>query len=169
VATSSDGPTITLRPYRSPDDAPATFAVFQAAVRQTAAALYDQEQIEAWAGPADADLTGWDVRRREAATVLAESDGEVVGFSDLRDDGLVDMLFVHPRAGGRGVARMLVEAVQADARSRGLTVLRTFASRSAKPAFERLGFTVVEYRPDNVARNGVVVPNYEMRCALTSA
>jgi putative acetyltransferase len=164
VATSGEPP-VTLRRYGAPDDADTTFAVFQAAVRQTAATVYDPQQIEAWAGPPHPDLTGWDARRRQAATLVAEADGRVVGFADLRDDGLVDMLFVHPGAGGRGVARRLVEAIQADARARGLTVLRTFASRSAKPAFERLGFTVVAYRPDNTAR-GVRVPNYEMRCDL---
>jgi len=163
--TSSE-PTVTLRQYRSPDDSTATFAVFQAAIRQTAAEHYDREQIEAWAGPPHPDLTSWDARRAQATTLVAEADGEIVGFADLRDDGVVDMLFVHPRAGGRGVARRLVEAVQAHARDRGLTELRTFASRSARPAFERFGFTVVAYRPDNTARGGVRVPNYEMRCDL---
>ena len=164
---NSSGTSVEIRPYVAPDDAAATFDVFQAAIRQTAAKFYDPQQIEAWAGPRDPDRAGWDARRRQAATLVAEDGGGIVGFADLRDDGLVDMLFVHPRAGGHGVARLLLEAVQADARARGLTVLRTFASRSAKPAFERLGFTVVTYRPDNTAR-GVLVPNYEMRCDLSA-
>ncbi|MGY4643578.1 N-acetyltransferase family protein [Cellulomonas sp. URHB0016] len=163
---SSDAPSVTLRTYGHPGDAQATFDVFQAAIRQTAAAVYDPQQIEAWAGPPNPDLTGWDHRRRQATTLVAEAGGAVVGFADLCEDGLVDMLFVHPRAGRQGVARLLVEAVKDDARARGMTVLRTFASRSAEPAFERLGFTVVTYRPDNTAPGGVVVPNYEMRCVL---
>nr|WP_255371682.1 GNAT family N-acetyltransferase [Cellulosimicrobium sp. CUA-896] len=110
-------------------------------------------------------MTGWDERRHGADTLVAELDGIVVGFSDLRPDGLVDMLFVDPRAGGRGVARALLTAVQADARARGIVELRTLASRSARPVFERLGFTVVAERPDNTVR-GVVVPNTEMRCRL---
>ncbi|OLT54638.1 hypothetical protein BJF88_07965 [Cellulosimicrobium sp. CUA-896] len=154
-----------MRPYRSPDDAAATYVVARTAIARTAATAYDPDQIAAWLGPARLDLTGWDERRHGADTLVAELDGIVVGFSDLRPDGLVDMLFVDPRAGGRGVARALLTAVQADARARGIVELRTLASRSARPVFERLGFTVVAERPDNTVR-GVVVPNTEMRCRL---
>lgn len=162
---STGGSTVTLRRYGSPGDAAATFAVFQAAVRQTAATVYAPEQVEAWAGPPDVDLTGWDARRREAFTVVAQDGEGVVGFTDLVGDGLVDMLFVHPRVGGQGVARALVTAITDEARARALPGLRTFASRSARPAFERLGFVVVAERPDNAVR-GVVVPNCEMRRLL---
>jgi putative acetyltransferase len=128
--------------------------------------VYDARQIEAWAGPADVDLTGWDDRRRRATTLVVQAaDGTVVGFADLLPDGLVDMLFVHPRAGGQGVARRLVTTLKDEARARGLTSLHTFASRSARPAFERFGFAVVAERLDN-AVDGVVVPNYGMRCDL---
>ncbi|MGN8244399.1 GNAT family N-acetyltransferase [Cellulomonas soli] len=162
---STSGPGVTFRRYRSPGDAAATFEVFQSAIRQTAATVYAPEQIEAWAGPPDVDLTGWDARRRQAFTVVAQDGEGVVGFADLVGDGLVDMLFVHPRVGGQGVARALVAAITDEAWARGLPELRTFASRSARPAFERLGFVVVAERPDNAVR-GVVVPNWQMRCRL---
>ncbi|WP_448630734.1 hypothetical protein [Cellulomonas soli] len=63
------------------------------------------------------------------------------------------------------MARALVTAITDETRARGLPGLRTFASRSARPAFERLGFVVVAERLDNAVR-GVVVPNWEMRCDL---
>ncbi|MGW2162024.1 GNAT family N-acetyltransferase [Nonomuraea sp. NPDC001699] len=157
--------TCDIRAYRGPDDATATFDVFQAAIRQTASLVYGPRQVDAWAGPARTDLSDWDRRRQEASTLVAEVDDTVVGFTDLLPDGLVDMLFVHPRSGGRGVARALLTAIMREARARGLTELRTLASRSAQPAFERLGFTVVAHRPDNTVR-GVVVPNVEMRRCL---
>lgn len=135
------------------------------AILVSAATVYTPEQIAAWLGPDDVDLDAWDARRRAAWTLVAEVDGTVVGFSDLLPDGLVDMLFVHPDAGGRGSARALLTAVEAEARTRGLPELRTFASRRARPVFERLGFVVVADRVDNTAR-GVVVPNDEMRRRL---
>lgn len=155
-----------LRPYRGPDDAAATLAAFRTAVRVTAAEVYTPEQVAAWLGPDDADPAAWDARRRAAWTVVADIDGAVVGFTDLLPDGLVDMLFVHPDAGGRGVARALLTAVEDEARARGTTGLRTYASRRARPVFERLGWVVTVDRQDNTAR-GVVVPNYEMRRDLT--
>lgn len=155
-----------LRPYRSPDDAVATLDTYRTAVRVTAGQLYEPHQIAAWLGPDEVDVDAWDARRRTAWTVVAEIDGRVVGFSDLLPDGLVDMLFVHPDAGGRGVARALLTAVEDEARARGTTGLRTYASRRARPVFERLGWVVTVDRQDNTAR-GVVVPNYEMRRDLT--
>lgn len=156
-----------IRVYKSPDDHDKTFEIFQAAIRRTASQVYTPDQVDAWAGigPRPADMSDWDSRRRRAFTLVAEVDDTVVGFADLLPDGLVDMLFVHPRAGGRGVARALLTAIKDEARARGIPELRTFASRSAQPAFERLGFTITAERPDNTVR-GVVVPNAEMRCVL---
>lgn len=158
-------PRPTIRPYQSPQDTEATFGVFQSAIRETASAVYSPAQVEAWAGPARTDLTGWDARRKAAFTLVAEVDDTVVGFADLLPDGLVDMLFVHPRAGGQGVARALITAVTEEARARGVPELRTFASLSAQPVFARLGFTLVADRPENTV-GGVVVPNAEMHCVL---
>jgi len=158
---------VVIRTYRG--DADGTYRCFRAAIIGTASADYDATQIAAWAGPStspgtlgDADLEAWDAKRRSAHTFLAVVDGTIAGFSDFRDDAVLDMLFVRPEFGGRGVARQLVETVQREAVAAGFTSLTTFASRTARPAFERLGFTVVAERPDNTVR-GVVVPNYAMR------
>ena len=154
---------VTLRPYRDTDAEP-TWQVFHAAVRVTAAKDYTPEQLEAWS-PGEVDLEAWGRRRAAAWTVVAVEGDRVVGFSDLTDDGVLDMLFVHPDAGGQGVARMLVEAVLAEARRRGLARVATHASRTARPAFERLGFVVDRENVDNTTR-GVRVPNFDMHLDL---
>lgn len=165
-------PAVVIRTYRGGSDAEDTLRCFQAAIIETAGADYDPVQIVAWAGAASAseeldrdDLEAWDARRRAAHTVVADVDGGVVGFADFRDDAVLDMLFVHPDFGGRGVGRLLIETVQREAAAAGHTSLTTYASRTARPVFERLGFTVVAERPHNAVR-GVTVPNYEMRWAL---
>ena len=154
---------VTLRPYRDTDAEP-TWQVFHAAVRVTAAKDYTPEQLEAWS-PGEVDLEAWGRRRAAAWTVVAVEGESVVGFSDLTDDGVLDMLFVHPDAGGQGVARMLVEAVLGEARRRGLARVSTHASRTARPAFERLGFVVDRENVDNTTR-GVRVPNFDMHLDL---
>ncbi len=155
-----------LRPY-TPADAEATLRVFHDAVHRTASIDYTPEQITAWA-PEDIDLAAWDARRRASWTVVAVIDGHVVGFSDLTDDAVLDMLFVHPDAAGRGVARALVDAVLAEARCRSQPRVTARASRTARPAFERLGFTVDGERPHNEVR-GVVVPNFDAHIDLLPA
>lgn len=152
-----------IRPYEQ-RDADATALVFQAAIRATAAVYYAPEQVEAWAGGA-IDLERWDRSRSAAWTLVAELDGAVVGFSDLTSDGELGMLFVHPDAGGRGIARQLVTEVLAEGRRRGLSVIRTHASRAARPAFERFGFVMDAENRHNTTR-GVVVPNSDMHIAL---
>lgn len=154
-----------IRPYRRTLDARETHGVFRAAILGSASRDYAPEQVAAWAGAPDIDLTSWDDRRAAADTFVAAVEGQVVGFADLRFDGLVDMLFVRPESTGRGIARLLVEAVKRRAIASGITTLRTYASRTARPAFEHLGFRVVADRPDNLV-GGVIVPNYEMRCDL---
>lgn len=159
------GSSYVIRAYRAGDDAAGTHAAFREAVLRTASADYDSEQIDAWAGAAGIDLASWDARRSAAHTFVAVVGGEVAGFADFLDDGLLDMLFVHPDHGRTGVARALVTTVQHEARSAGLTSLHTHASRTARPAFERFGFRTTRERPDNVV-GGRVVPNDEMRYDL---
>jgi putative acetyltransferase len=154
---------VSVRPYES-DDAGATWEAYFRAIRDTASRDYTAEQIAAWA-PEAVDLVEWNQRRSAAHTFVAVVDGRVVGFSDVTDDGLLDMLFVHSDAGERGVARALVEAVVAKARELGLSELRTHASRTARPAFERFGFEVERANDQNWIR-GQNVPNYDMRLTV---
>lgn len=152
-----------IRAYRQ-GDAQATADVFQAAIRITAARHYRPHQIDAWASGAT-DLVRWNQNRWGAWTVVAELGGRVVGFSDLTTSGELDMLFVHPVAGGRGIARLLVAAVLDEARQRNLPVVATHASRTARPVFGRLGFVVDAENQRNMVR-GVVVPNFDMHIDL---
>lgn len=101
-----------------------------------------------------------------AWTVVAELESRIVGFAELCDGGLLDMLFVHPDARGRGVVRALVSAVLDHARQAGVSRVLTHASRPARPVFESLGFGVDREDPDNRVRD-VRVPNCDMRIVLS--
>jgi putative acetyltransferase len=134
---------------------------------QTASADYKPEQIAAWVGGDEPDLSQWDARRLAARTFVAVAGERTAGFADLLDDGLVDMLFVHPDFGRQGIARLLVDAVKREALRGGLSTLRVYASRTARPALEHFGFWVVAFRPHNLV-GGQIVPNYEMQCDLAT-
>lgn len=152
-----------VREY-APQDAKSTWDVYFRAVRDTALKDYSAEQVAAWA-PASVDLTAWNERRSSAHTFVATEAERVVGFSDVTDDGLLDMLFVHPEAGGHGVARALVSTVVRTARKLGLPRLVTHASRTARPVFERFGFEVDGTNENNWIR-GENLPNYDMHLDL---
>jgi putative acetyltransferase len=155
-----------LRPYRDQDKVP-TREIFERAVRLTASRDYSDEQIEAWA-PSEIDgreMTAWGEAREKARTIVAVEHGEPVGFSDLVDGPLLDMLYVEPRVGRRGVATALLEEVLRLAREAGADVLDADASITACPFFERHGFAVVQEQTPTV--RGVAMVNFRMRRPLT--
>lgn len=131
-----------VRPYRDDDsDRDATIRIFLAAIRDTACRHYTPEQVAAWAQVDDP--ARWHAVRLSRPTWVGESNGEAAGFTDLLPDGLVDMMFVGPWAGGQGVARALLDKVEAVARAEGLSRLWTEASLTAEGFFARRGFRVL--------------------------
>jgi hypothetical protein len=88
-----------LRGYTD-SDAEATLTVFLRAIRETAAGD-SPDQVAAWAAE-HGDLAAWAAARAAAHTQVAIIDGRVVGFTDLDDDGYVDMLSWIPTLDDRG-------------------------------------------------------------------
>ena len=155
---------VVVRPAGAEDDARLA-EVSRAAIEESAASHYTPAQRAAWAARRTTDAH---LRYVETTSVLvAEVDGAVAGFASVAlaaVDGLVpgevDQLFVDPSAGGRGVARALLAAVEALARSAGLTGLVTHASWRAAPVFERAGFRQEEV--ESVTVDGEVLTRARM-------
>jgi putative acetyltransferase len=156
--------TVVVRPYVALD-AERTLEIFFAAVRRTAAGDYSAEQVAAWAGTSD-DRRDWARQRAAANTAVAELDGRVVGFVDIDHSGYIDMLFVAPEAGRRGVGSALLTWAVEQARQAGVAEVRANVSITARPLFKAHGFQVeAERRP--VVR-GVEMPNFSMRRTLSA-
>jgi putative acetyltransferase len=98
------------------------------------------------------------------SSIVATVGGELVGFSDVSPEGYVDMMFVSPHHQRCGVARQLLAHVEAHGRSEGTPALSVDASITARPFFERHGFTIeAELHP---VKAGVQLTNYKMRKEL---
>lgn len=141
------------------DDAPTTLDVFRRSIRETASAHYSGEQILAWA-PMEVNEATWHERRAGARTAVAVVDGLVVGFTDVDDSGYIDMMFVDPNYGRRGIASALLDWVLAGAALRGAGVLTTHSSITARPFFDAHGFLVDEVRHPEI--RGVRMTNFAM-------
>lgn len=154
---------IQVRDYTEADAAP-TLKVFRDAVTVTGAQRYTAEQVVAWAGPPEDNLPSWHAARSVPATIVAVIDDTVIGFSDLDEQGYIDMLFVSPEFGRRGVASRLLDEVESRARTAGLDALTVSASLLLRPLLERRGFVVEKQLAPVV--NSVSLVSFAMRKSL---
>jgi putative acetyltransferase len=150
-----------IRPYQAAD-LDVVIEIFLRAIREVASKDYDQAQVDAWA---QADRERWATRRLSRPTWVAVLGQETVGFSDLEPDGHLDMMFVHPAHQGLGVATLLLKTVEAVATAQGINRLFTEASLTARPFFERRGFSVLASQC--VEKRGQLLTNVRMEKTLT--
>lgn len=158
ISTHSSSP-LRLRPYTEAD-AEATLDVFLRAITTTAATDYSPAQIAAWSRPEERSTPEWNSARRATHTLVAVCAAQVIGFADVDATGYIDMMFVDPSVGRRGVGSLLVDALRARALDAGVPELWTNASVTARPFFEHHGFVVAATQHPVVG--GVSLTNYRM-------
>ncbi|MCI9407336.1 MAG: GNAT family N-acetyltransferase [Clostridia bacterium] len=134
-----------LRTY-TPDDFESVRKLFSETILTVNAADYTKEQLVVWAGLEP---------RLNGLILIAETDGAIVGFGSILSSGVLDLLYVHKDFQRRGVATALCDELE-----KGFPSVKTYASVTAKPFFERRGYTVV--KEQEVERSGVKFKNYEM-------
>ena len=132
-------PKLAMRPFL-PADVPLLAEIFRASIAELTADDYSEAQQQAWAAIAE-DEAAFGARLAGAITLLGTMDGSPVGFASLKGTESLDMLYVHPAAAGRGVATMLIDALERLAAARGARRLTADVSDSAEDFFKRRGFT----------------------------
>lgn len=121
-----------------PRDAEALAALFVESVLTLGEDHYSEGQLQAWASRAEED--DFATRLAGMTTILAEAQGEIVGFAALKDDSHIDMLYVLPEAARQGIGAALVNVMELLAGKRGTETLTVDASDVALPLFEKLGY-----------------------------
>jgi putative acetyltransferase len=152
---------VQIRPYR-PEDAATVVTLFRDTIRRVNIRDYSPEQVLAWAPNEIAQ--SWIDKLARRFTLVAVRDGQMVGFGDLEADDRLGHLYTHADYQRRGVGRALLAALEAEAMRRGCDVIRTEASITAKPFFERQGYRVL--REQVVVCRGLEFVNYRMEKPL---
>jgi len=152
-----------LRPMLQAD-APVLASIFRASLEGLTSEDYSPTQQEAWMSGAD-DEDAFAARRAKELTLVATIERQPVGFASLKGNDHIEMLYVHPRASGRGVAKALVDALETLAAARGVTRITTDASDTARDFFTHRGYTAI--RRNTVEVNGQWLGNTSMEKALT--
>ncbi|MCX7340291.1 MAG: GNAT family N-acetyltransferase [Hyphomicrobiales bacterium] len=148
---------------------PADFAdlgiLFQASIEELATDAYSNEQRALWGAKAD-DEKGWAKHLSGCLVLIAEEDGEPVGFAAMRDNAIIENVHVHPDMAFMGVGRQLLDALERLAMARGAKKLSVAATDNALPFFERLGF--VAMRRSTVSIGAEWLPSMVMDKALAA-
>ena len=152
---------LTIRSY-VPADADLTIDIFLRAIREVASKDYNQAQVDAWAKVEDREA--WAKRRSSRPAWIVQHGSVPIGFADLVPDGYLDMMFVHPDYQGLGAASLLLATVEMEAKRQGLRRIFTEASLTARPFFERRGFSVLTSQI--VEKRGQTLENFRMEKSL---
>lgn len=106
---------LSIREY-APGDLEEILGLFYGTVHSVNAKDYSPEELDAWAG-GNEDSEKWNMSLLSHLSLVAEFEGNIVGFGDIAPDGYLDRLYV------RG-----------DFQSRGGRARRSAASSSGVPA-----------------------------------
>ncbi|MCS0348405.1 GNAT family N-acetyltransferase [Vibrio diabolicus] len=131
---------LSIRRYRT-EDAPILWTLFYHTVRVINRRDYTELQVSAWA-PSDFDLNSWQRTMDTIQPYIAEIEGQVVGYCDLQSDGLIDHFFCHHEYQGQGIGRDLMSFLFSQAKVQGIERLYSEVSITARPFYEKMGFTV---------------------------
>lgn len=146
------------------DDLAALWQLRTRAVERGCAGHYTPEVLAAWlASPAPVSLQR---HIEHGGGLVALEDDAIVGYAVLDGfSGEVDAVFVDPGLHGRGIGRVLLAALEANARMAGLERLFLSASLNALPFYQANGFVAV--REELFAhRSGIGIPSVFMEKAL---
>ncbi len=146
---------MTVRNYRSSDCEPIA-RLFYDTVHSVNRKDYTAKQLNAWA-TGRIDFIAWDKSFLEHDSLVAETNGLIIGFGDIDHTGYLDRLYVHRDYQNRGIATAILKKLEAYAEGKKIT---THASITARPFFENRGFVVI--KEQYVERNGVLLKNFVM-------
>jgi len=131
-----------LRPAQTAD-IPELQALYKSTIEFLCINDYSAEQIRVWAASAQNDER-WKKRIEEQYFQIAIMNNEIMGFASLENGNYIDMMYVHYKHLRKGIANLLMYALETEARAQGKKELYSNVSKTAKPFFVQRGFEVVK-------------------------
>ena len=147
-----------IRKYSS-QDLPSIALLFRDSIMNVAAMDYSLPQAEVWAAAWE-DLLCRDEWFRSMYTLVAESEGQIVGYGNISSDGYLDHLYVDSKHQRQGIAGTICRKLERHCLDAGIYRISVDASITARPFFEHRGYNVL--REQHVSRRGQTLINYHM-------
>lgn len=151
-----------LRKYKS-DDCLNLLKLFYDTVRTVNKKDYNNKQLSVWAPDnyIEEKYDIWQKSLSENFTIIAEINGEIAGFGDIEKTGYLNRLFIHKDYQHMGIASAIVKELEEYAEKICICTIITEASITAKPFFEKLGYTLI--KEQQVERKEIFLTNYVMK------
>jgi putative acetyltransferase len=152
-------PMIEIRDYHL-EDAKALMDIFYNTIHKVNIKDYNQSQVDAWAPKSNLKLEDWKKRFSRTYPIIATVDEKIVGFAEFKSNGYIDCFYIHHEWIGRGIGKALMEEIFIRAKKNNIKRIFVDVSITAKPFFEKMGFSVL--REQIIIRKGVELKNYPM-------
>lgn len=147
-----------IRSYKK-EDLDEILMLFYETVHSVNLKDYSLAEADAWA-PKEPDRDRWSKNLEGQDTLVAEQDGKIVGFANWDREEYFDCLYVHKDFQGKGIASQLADEIESRAQCSRSAVLHVEASVTARPFFEKRGYTLK--RQQQVERFGQKLTNFVM-------
>ncbi len=151
--------TLVIRSYRK-DDQSAVSNLFVDTVQAIPLSDYTQDQLDAWAPKDSVGGIDWDKRIHPGNGYVILLKDRLAAFGTIDQNGYLDFLYVHPKHQRQKLATYLFTRMELEAEELKLAKIYTYASITAKPFFEKMGFRTI--RENWIERNGVRFMNWYM-------
>lgn len=142
-------------------DIPELGRLFRSTVLSVNRKDYTAEEVADWASCGDSPEHWKELLGRLYFIAAEDTDGKMAGFASVSDDGYLHSMFVSKYRQREGVASGLLGIMERYADRKGVSEITSDVSITARPFFERHGYTV-EAKQKSRARN-MVMTNYRMR------
>ncbi len=103
---------------------------------------YSEKQVKMW-GSLERVMPNWNNSFEDKEVFVVEDLGKILGFCELENNGYIDRFYVAADSVGQGVGYKLFQALESSAKSKKIKMLFANASITAKPFFQKQGFSVV--------------------------
>jgi putative acetyltransferase len=144
-------------------DLPALQQLFVGTIENVCKADYNEQQISVWTSSVENKQRWLGIIENQYVLVAQEED-RIVGFCSLDKNNYIDLFYVHKDKQGQGIARLLYNTIESEALKFGQKELTSDVSITARPFFEKIGFTI--QAEQTVVREGVELTNYKMKKVL---
>lgn len=121
---------------------------------------YTQEQVNVWAPESSREAIYWAKKLEKTKPFVAILDNTLVGFAEFEPDGHIDCFYCHHLWIGCGIGSALMSAIYEQAKKKNIPRIFAEVSITARPFFEKQGFTTITQQTVVVA--GIELINYKM-------